>query len=152
MIDRLECLVDDVASLNSKLVLLVGAPGSGKSKLLGQLSRRRNAPVVPLGATFGRRLLTLPAPQRHLMAADLLMGLCDEASGRDVLLLDNIELLFDRTLRLSPLGLMKRQSHARRIVAAWPGELREGRLVYAAPGHPEHRNYGTEGYVPFNVG
>ena len=152
VIDRLERLVDDVASLNSKLVLLVGPPGSGKSKLLGQLSTRRNAPVVPLGAALGRLLLTLPAPQRHLMAANLLKGLGDEAPGHDVLLWDNIELLFDRTLCLSPLNLMRRHSHARRVVAVWPGELRDGRLIYAAPGHPEHRNYGTEGCVPFSIG
>ncbi|KAA2211335.1 BREX-3 system P-loop-containing protein BrxF [Teichococcus oryzae] len=152
MIDGLERLVDDIARLNSKLVLLVGPPGSGKSKLLGQLSARRNAPIVRLGEDLGRLLVPLPASQRHLMAPDLLKELAGEAVGRDLLLWDNIELLFDRTLRLSPLDLMRRHSHGRRVVAAWPGELRDGRLVYAVPGHPEHQNHGTEGWVPFNVG
>lgn len=152
MIDILERLVDDVAGLNSKLVLLVGPPGSGKSKLLRQLSMRRNAPVVRLGEALGRPLVPLPASQRHLMASDLLKELADGAGGRDLLLWDNIEILFDRTLRLSPLDLMRRHSHGRRVAAAWPGELRDGRLVYAVPGHPEHQNYGTEGWVPFSVG
>ena len=57
VIDILERLVEDVAGLNSKLVLLVGPPGSGKSKLLGQLSTRRNAPVMRLGEALGRLLV-----------------------------------------------------------------------------------------------
>lgn len=152
MIDILERLVEDVARLNSKLVLLVGPPGSGKSKLLQQLSTRRDAPIVRLGVALGRLLVPLPVSQRHIMVPDLLKELAGGAVGRDLLLWDNIELLFDRTLRLSPLDLMRRHSNGRRVVAAWPGELRDGHLVYAVPGHPEHQNYGTEGWVPFNVG
>lgn len=152
MIDALERLVDDVAGLNSKLVLLVGSPGSGKSKLLEQLSACRDVSVVRLGQNLGRLLAPLPASQRHLMAPDLLNRLTGGAGGRDLLLLDNVEILFDGTLRLNPLDLMTRHSHRRPVVAAWPGELRHGRLVYAVPGHPEHQNYGTEGWVPFSVG
>ncbi len=40
MIDNLERIVGDVASLNTKLVLLVGRHRSGKSALLGELSGR----------------------------------------------------------------------------------------------------------------
>lgn len=151
VLDDLVRLVEDVAGLNSKLVLLIGPPRSGKSRLLEQLSMRRKVPVVRLGEALGRLLAPLPASQRHLMAPDLLSGLAGGAGGRDLLLLDNIEILFDRTLRLSPLDLMRRHSHGRRVVAAWPGELRDGRLVYAVPGHPEHQNYGTEGWVPCSV-
>jgi hypothetical protein len=53
----------------------------------------------------------------------------------------NIELLFDRSLQLDPLDLLKRHAHAKRVVAVWPGELqgdtRTGRLTYADMGHPE---------------
>ena len=68
-----------------------------------------------------------------------------------MLLLDNIELLFDRTLQLDPLDLLKRHAHARRVVAVWPGELRDGRLTYAEMGHPEHQDYGLDGLVPFEI-
>ncbi len=112
---------------------------------------RWGVPVVRLGEALGRLLVPLPASQRHLLAPDLLKGLDSGAAGHDLLLWDNVELLFDRTLQLSPLDLMRRHSHRRRIVAAWPGELRDGRLVYAVPGHPEHQSYGAEGWVPFNV-
>ena len=43
MIDKLDRLVEDTMSLNSKLVLLIGSPRSGKSDLLARLSERRKA-------------------------------------------------------------------------------------------------------------
>ena len=151
MIERLEKLVDDIASLNSKLVLLIGPPRSGKTALLGQLSKRRNVPVLKVGAALGRQLLTVPSTRRHLQAADLMKDLTDETAQQGLLLVDNIELLFDRTLQLNPLDLLKRHAHARRVIAVWPGELRERRLSYATTGHPEHQDYGIDGLVPFEI-
>ena len=151
MIEKLEKLVDDITSLNSKLVLLIGSPRSGKSGLLAQLSERRDTPVLNLGAGLGRRLLAIPSTRRHLHAADLLKDMADETTHDELLLFDNIELLFDRTLQLNPLDLLKRHAHARRVVAAWPGELREKRLSYAATAHPEHQDYGIDGVVPFEI-
>ncbi|TCR62221.1 BREX-3 system P-loop-containing protein BrxF [Bosea sp. BK604] len=148
IIDKLDRLVEDIAGLNSKLVLVIGPPRSGKSELLKQLSARRQAQVLNVGADLGRELLAVPSPRRHLQAADLLKGLADDLVGRGLLLMDNIELLFDQTLQLSPLDLLKRHAHARRVVAAWPGDLRGDRLSYATTGHPEHQDYGIDGLVP----
>jgi hypothetical protein len=46
---------------------------------------------------------------------------------------------------------LKRHAHARRVIAVWPGELREDRLSYATTGHPEHQDYGIDGLVPFEI-
>ena len=151
MIEKLEKLVDDITSLNSKLVLLIGPPRSGKTALLAQLSKRRDAPVLNVGAALGRQLLAVPSTRRHLQAADLMKDLTDETARQGLLLLDNIELLFDRTLQLNPLDLLKRHAHARRVIAVWPGELRERRLSYAKTRHPEHQDYGIDGLVPFKI-
>lgn len=151
MIEKLDRLVDDIGSLNSKLALLIGPPRSGKSSLLMQLSARRQVRVLNIGAALSRELLVLPGPRRHLHAADLLKNLVDQFASNGLLLIDNIEVLFDRTLQLSPLDLLKRHAHARRVVAVWPGELQEGRLSYATTGHPEHQDYGVDGLVPFKI-
>lgn len=150
-IERLNGIVDDVLGLNSKLVLLIGPSRSGKSNLLEQLAVRRKARVLSVGAALGRELLTAPSFRRGLQAADLLNGLVKEFASHGLLLVDNIELLFDRTLQLSPLDLLKRHAHGRRVIAAWPGELRDNRLLYATAGHPEHRDYGIDGVVPFKI-
>lgn len=149
MYDDLEKLIADLVHLNSKLVLLIGPPKSGKTALLKQLSERRNVEVLNIGATVARRLLLVPSKQRHLHAAELLRDVVDQTADCDLLLVDNIELLFDRTLKMDPLDLLKRHAHARRVVASWPGELRNDRLTYATSQHPEHQDYGTEGVVPF---
>lgn len=151
MIDTLDRLVDDISKLKSKLILLIGPPRSGKSDLLGQLSARRQAQVLNVGAILGRELLTVPNTRRHLRAADLLKSITDDAAENGLLLMDNIELLFDRTLHISPLDLLKRHAQARRVVSVWPGELRENRLSYAVTGHPEYQDYGIDGLVPLEI-
>ncbi len=151
MIEKLDHLVDDLTSLNNKLVLLIGPPRSGKSGLLAQLSERRDTPVLNVGATLGRQLLAVPSTWRHLHAADPMKDLTDETARQGMLLLDNIELLFDRTLRLDPLTLLKGHARSRRVIAVWPGELRECRLSYATTGHPEHQDYGIDGLVLFEI-
>jgi hypothetical protein len=151
MMEQLHGLVDDIAGINSKLVLLIGAPQSGKSNLLGQLAARRQVRVLGLGAILGRELQAVPSTRRHLQAADLLKGIADRFASQGLLLMDNIELLFDRTLQLSPLDLLKRHAQARRVVAVWPGDLRDDRLSYATTGHPEHQDYGIDGLVPFKI-
>jgi predicted kinase len=87
MIEALERVVDDLAVVNSKLLLLIGAPNSGKSDLLRQLAGRRKLHILNIGAALGRELLTIPSPRRHLQAADLLKGLADEFSREGLLLI-----------------------------------------------------------------
>ena len=151
MIDRLERLVEEIAALHSKLVLLIGAPGSGKTALLHALGKNRGATPLNIGSALGSRLAAIPQKQRPIQTNTILRELADQHAVGDLLLLDNIELLFDRTLQLDPLDLLKRHAHARRVVAVWPGELRDGRLIYAEMGHPEHQDYGLEGLVPFAI-
>jgi replicative DNA helicase len=151
MLTRLDRLVDEIAALHSKLILLVGRPGCGKSALLAQLANRRGAKVMHVGAVLGKRLAAFAQRQRALQANGAMRELADEYASGDLLLLDNIELLFDQMLKLDPLDLLKRHAHVRRVVAVWPGELRDGRLSYAEMGHPEYQDHGLEGVVPFEI-
>lgn len=151
MLEELDRVVADITNLNSKLVLLIGPPRSGKSGLLNALAEQKNATVINLGTDLGRQLVSMPRTRRHLMASELLGKLANGSTTGGICFLDNIELLFDRTLQLDPLNLLKRHAHARRVVAVWPGELQDGRLTYATTGHPEYQDYGVDGLVPFRV-
>jgi ABC-type uncharacterized transport system YnjBCD ATPase subunit len=160
VLSRLKQLVDEVAPLHSKLILLIGPPGCGKTALLAAfaeqaLAEQVHVSVMNLGMELGTRLAKLPNKQRRLQAGNLLREIADEHASGDLLLVDNIELLFDNTLTINPLDLLKRLAHARRVVAAWPGEHRQGstgaRLAYAETSHPEHRDYALDGVVPFYI-
>jgi chromosomal replication initiation ATPase DnaA len=151
MLEKLAQLVDEVGALHSKLILLIGRPGSGKTALLAALANQRDMKVINVGATVGNRLAAIPQRQRGLQTNVILRELADEYANNDLLLLDNIELLFDKKLKLDPLDLTKRHAHIRRVVAIWPGELVDGRLTYAQMGHPEYQDYGLDGLVPFEI-
>lgn len=151
MLERLDRCVDDAAGLNSKLILLIGEPGCGKTNLLKTLAVRRHMTVVNVGAALGRLLLEVPAAHRYARVAALLQGLASAHAANGLVLLDNIELLFDRSLKLDPLGVLKQQARVRRMVATWPGELSGNRLRYATIGHPEYQEYGVDGVIPLPI-
>ena len=151
MIDDLERKIADTASLNSKLILLIGPPRSGKTALLSQLSDRINVQVLNVGLALGRDLLALPRTRRLLQVSELFKSVADTAASQGLLLVDNIELLFDRTLRVAALDLLRSQARVRPVVAVWPGELRENRLSYAVSGHPEHQDHSPDGAILFRV-
>lgn len=151
MIDELQRSIADTASLNSKLILLIGPPRSGKTALLGQLSDRMGVQVLNVGIALGRDVLPLPRMRRHLQVSELFKAEADTAAGQGLLLVDNIELLFDNTLRVGALDLLRSHARVRPVVAAWPGELRENRLSYAVSGHPEYQDHSPDGAILFRV-
>ena len=151
MLEELEQLVRDIGALQSKLVVLAGRGKPGKTALLRSLGARLGVPPLNVGAVLGRVLAGIPQKQRPLQVDAAWREIVDRHAKEDLLLADNIELLFDRTLRLDPIAVLKRQAHAKRVVAVWPGDLHGGRLRYAKNGHPEYRDYGQDGLTTFEI-
>ena len=143
----LERLVGEVSDLQSKLILLVG--NRGKTGLLRALARRLDASPFNVGVKLGRRLAATSISDRSFSTNELLREITDDVRSDVPLLLDNLEVLFEPSLKINPLDLIKRLAHSRRVVAVWPGEMRDDRLVYASMGHPEHRDYTRDGVVVF---
>lgn len=134
------------AGLYHRLVLVVGAAGSGKTGALREAAAHTGAPLVNVNLELSRRLLDLTGRQRALRAQDLLHEVAAEAGG-DVVLLDNIELLFDPALRQDPLRLLRSLSRHRTVAASWNGSVEDGHVRYAAPGHPEYRRRPLDGVL-----
>jgi len=151
MLTKLEQIITEIGDLNSKLVLLVGASRSGKTKLLRELGTKLNIEPLNVGLELGRRLAATPMNKRAFSAGELMREITDKVSTDSPLLLDNLELLFEKSLQINPLELVKRLAHSKRIVAVWPGELRNNRLIYAERDHPEHRDYSREGVVSLEI-
>jgi len=151
MLEQLERLIGEIGDFNSKLVLLVGASRSGKTKLLRELGAKLNIEPLNVGMELGRRLAATPNNKRGFSAGELLREIADKERTDDPLLLDNLELLFEKGLQINPLDLVKRLAHSKRVVAVWPGELRGDRLIYADMSHPEHRDYSRDGVVVLKI-
>lgn len=125
-----------------KLVLAVGPARTGKTAALIDLAKRHNWPRLNVNLRLSKSLLDLTHRQRAARVAEILDDLIREENS-EVVLLDNIELLFAEELAQDPLRLLQTLSRNRAIVAAWPGNFDGASLTYAEPGHPEARRYQT---------
>ncbi len=138
--DRLISKIDQAADLYHRLVILPGPTGAGKTAVLRTVHEKTAAPLINVNLELSRRLLDLTARQRSLQLPILLADIV-AATGAEVTLLDNIEILFDISLKQDPLRLLQGISRNRTVVAAWNGAIEGNRLVYATPGHAEYRRY-----------
>lgn len=138
--------IEEAPKHYNRLVLVVAPPGSGKTSALQSISRTLDAPLLNLNLQMCRNLLDLTPRQKSLRLPAILVEVVDSTKG-DVVLLDNIEILFEPSLEQDPLRLLQGISRNRTIVASWGGMLRDGRLIYATPGHPEYRSYEASGFL-----
>ena len=125
--------------LYHRLVLLVGETGSGKTGVLRDVAEELGTSVININLALAGELLELTAKQRSLR----LPGILDQIAARDrsPVVLDNLEILFDKDLKQDPLRLLQSLSRNRTVLASWSGIVNSGRLLYAETGHPEYRCY-----------
>jgi|SRR5579863_4568198 len=150
VLDRMAGAIEDVSELYYRLVLLVGPSDAGKTKALFELSSKRGFQYLNLSLELSRRLLDLAAGQRPVAVRRLMEDLLSGTTGP--VLCDNIELLFDVSLRQDPLHLLQLLSRQRTIVAAWNGSIAGGYLNYATPDHPEYRRYPVQDLLLITFG
>lgn len=129
-----------------RLILVVGPSGTGKTASLQEVQVRTKAPLVNANLELSRRMLELTERQRILQLPRLLREIvCNDSS--EMILIDNIEIIFDVHLKQDPLRLLQGLSRNKTVVAAWNGTLIEDYLIYAAPDHPEYRRYPVRDFL-----
>jgi Cdc6-like AAA superfamily ATPase len=136
-------LLSGAETMVYKLILLVSPSGSGKTVILREVSRREDIPYVNVNLELSRKLLGVEVKQRYRKAQRLLEEII-ESRAPLVIVLDNIEMLFEPSLRLDVLGCLKQLSRRRVVVAAWNG-VYENSLTYASPEHArEFRRFSVD--------
>lgn len=151
MLDRLQRLVADAAHLNSKLVLVVANSGGGKTALLAEFAKSRDLHIINVGSELSNLLVPVASSQRSFEVMGILRDMLSQHRDRGVVVLDNIEVMFDAELKITPFDTIKRLAHALTVVVTWPGRFRDGRLLYANVGHPEHCDVGIDGAIVFEL-
>lgn len=137
--DKIKRSLQAAEGLYHRLVLLVGETGSGKTGVLRDIAEEFGSSVVNVNLALSGELLELTAKQRSLRLPGILDQIADQAQSPVVL--DNLEILFDKDLKQDPLRLLQSISRNRAVVASWNGIMNSGRLLYAETGHPEYRSY-----------
>ena len=134
-----------------RLVILAGVPGSGKTAALQSIAHQAGCHIVNVNLELSKKMLELTRTQRSRQVERLLKEVIAAAPG-DVVLLDNVEILFDTGLEVEPLRLLQISSRNRTLVATWNGTFAGGTLTYAEPGHPEFVQFKQVDAVVIPVG
>ena len=137
--DKIKRSLQAAEGLYHRLVLLVGETGCGKTRVLRNIAAELGASVVNVNLVLSGELLEMTAKQRSLRLPGILNHVAGQAQAPVVL--DNLEILFDKDLQQDPLRLLLGISRNRAVLASWSGTVNSGRLLYAETGHPEYRSY-----------
>ena len=104
-----------IAQEDEKLLILIGGPGSGKSKLIREL-------------TFQDGWKICDRADRPEKAISLISTAIHRLNAR-VVMIDNVEFLFAPILNLNPVQMLKDLSKECPIIVSWRGSL-EGNTLY----------------------
>ena len=144
--DQIIQKVKQTAELYHRLMLVVAPAAAGKTTALQNVRDRTGAPIVNVNLELSRRMLDLTERQRALQLPRLLRDIVGKSKG-EMILLDNIEILFDVGLKQDPLRLLQGLSRNKTVVAAWNGSIVDDSLTYAVPAHPEYRRYPVRDFL-----
>jgi signal recognition particle receptor subunit beta len=138
--DRVMQSISQAAGMYYRLIILVAPADSGKTEVLHKIHESTMAPLININLELSLRMLELTERQRVLQLPRILSDIVG-ASADEVILLDNIELLFDVSLKQDPLRLLQGLSRNKTLVVSWGGIIDGGNMIYASPGHPEYKRY-----------
>lgn len=138
--NTIEGCIQEAGGVYYQLVLVVGPSSSGKTERLMRLSERRQYPYLNVNLALSEKLIDIPRRQRSLEVRNIMQDLVG-SQDCNVVMLDNIELLFDPSLQQDPLKCLQKLSRNKTVVTAWNGKLEDGQLTYAVPGHREYKEY-----------
>ncbi len=138
--------INEVANLYYRLILVVAPSGSGKTEVLRELSETLDVPVVNLNLELSRCMLDLTDSQRAFQLPDLLDDILNKDDS-EIVLLDNIEMLFHPTLKQDPIRLLQGRSRNKTIAVAWNGDVKNNNIYYAEPEHPEYKRYPVSDFL-----
>ncbi|MBI4764647.1 MAG: BREX-3 system P-loop-containing protein BrxF [Deltaproteobacteria bacterium] len=142
--------LSQVAELYHRLLIVVAPAGAGKTRALRKVGEDTGAPMININLELSRRMLDLTERQRALQLPRLISEIVN-TSDSDVSLLDNIEILFDVSLRQDPLRLLQSLSRNKTVVATWNGCFDDEHIIYAAPDHSEYRRYLVKDFLVVNL-
>jgi len=144
--DQVMQQLDQAVGLYYRLILVVAPKGAGKTMALQEVAARTGALVINVNLALSQRMLELTERQRSLRVPRLLEEIAGQ-TDREIVVLDNLEILFDVALKLDPLRLLQGLARQRTVVAAWNGSIEGDYMTYAAPGHPEYRKYPVRDFL-----
>ena len=118
--------VDELQDAKHKLLLIIGQPGSGKSKLIRKYSEETGIPHTPNNQ--------LMREMQNFLST----------YHQKVLLLDNKKILYAKDSSIDLLAFLKELSENIIVVATWNGKIEDGQVFHFCKDAPEDLIYSVD--------
>ena len=130
--DQVENFVKEVESLKdaeSKVLIVAGKPGSGKSKVLREAADAKGWDYVDCRLLITEGFLELLPLERQKKAPAIMREILASYNS-EVILLDRVQTFFVPVLHIDVETLLRELGKSFTLVVAWPGYIDEGMLCY----------------------
>lgn len=129
-----------VAQEEEKILILIGGPGSGKSKVIRDLSEQDGWKICEARQLFDDEFLTIPRADRPERAVALIATALERLHAK-VVMIDNVEFLFAPILNLNPVHMLLELSKKFPIIVSWRGTLDGNTLYFEHNGEPKYAKF-----------
>jgi hypothetical protein len=113
-------------SKKHKLLLLIGRPGSGKSKFLYNYSREKGIPILNLDDILGEKI---PEGKDANYVYAFTQGFLSTYTPEEILL-DKKKILYQKDSDIDLLDFLRELSQSKTVVATWNGYTENGKLIH----------------------
>lgn len=131
------------------LLFITGKPGSGKSQVLRDLSKKKSYPIVDC-KTFAINVAGVHENAREDKIVDTVLESL-EAYNTDYVLLDRLQVFLQEGLGINPLEVLKKISKKQKLVVAWTGFYDSDMLYFNKPWDMKDIGFDAKGLKVFAV-
>jgi hypothetical protein len=142
--------IDRAGGNDYQLIVVLVPLGLGRISILQSIVEQTGFRCINVSLKLSQALLEFSRHDRADKVLKLLEDIVEQEEPLGVVL-DNLEILFDPTLKLRPLEVLKECSKHRKVIAAWKGKQQHGNLLYAELNHPEYRCYSVSDIKTISV-
>lgn len=118
--NQLKNAIEKAKENENKLILIVGLPGSGKSKLIHEYSKDSGIPILDLDNIFKDNNNNIAEVMDNFLVT----------YNKEILLLDNKKILYDKDSNIDILSFLKKLAKKLVVVATWNGKVDNNNLIH----------------------
>lgn len=132
--NQLKDAIEKAKENENKLILIVGLPGSGKSKLIHEYSKDSGIPILDLDNIFKDTTNNIAEVMDNFLVT----------YNKDVLLLDNKKILYAKDSNIDMLSFLKNLAEKLIVVATWNGKFDNNKLIHIRSKLPTDLTYSLD--------
>lgn len=132
--NQLKDAIEKAKENENKLILIVGLPGSGKSKLIHEYNKDSGIPILDLDNIFKDTNNNIAEVMDNFLVT----------YNKDVLLLDNKKILYTKDSNIDMLSFLKNLAEKLVVVATWNGKVDNNKLIHIRSKLPTDLTYSLD--------